>query len=210
MRFPAMTTREVVLRPVAIDQLRPTQITLGFREVDEKRRQWSKLGGDTEDFFSRHVIPTVLGPKKRHYLVDHHHLVRAMMEEEVDEVMVSVAADLSSLGADSFWIFLDDRSWCHPYDGKGKRRDFDVIPKSVAKMEDDPYRSLAGELRRAGGFAKEVTPFSEFLWADFLRRRIEADAVARDFADALVEALTLARSDAASYLPGWCGPDPIE
>jgi hypothetical protein len=59
-------------------------------------------------------------------------------------------------------------------------------------------RSLAGELRRAGGFAKEVTPFSEFLWADFLRNRIKPEAVKPDFADALVRALTLAKTDAAA------------
>ena len=205
-----MTRHEVVLKPVALRDLRPTQVTLGMREVVEKRRQWKKLEGDTEAFFSRHVLPTVLGPKKRHYLIDHHHLARAMLEEGVDEVMVSVEADLSALGDYSFWVFLDDRSWCHAYDGEGRRRDFDAIPKSLAKMKDDPYRSLAGELRRAGGFAKEVTPFSEFLWADFLRNRIKPDAVTRDFADALVRALTLAKSDEADYLPGWCGPDPIE
>ena len=38
---------------------------------------------------------------------------------------------------------------------------------TVAELIDDPFRSLAGELRRAGGFAKDTTPFSEFLWADF-------------------------------------------
>jgi len=27
------------------------------------------------------------------------------------------------------------------------------------------FRSLAGELRRTGGFAKDTTPFSEFLWS---------------------------------------------
>ena len=47
------------------------------------------------------------------------------------------------------------------------------IPKSIEDMADDPFRSLAGALRRKGGYAKDTTPFSEFLWADFLRRRIE-------------------------------------
>jgi hypothetical protein len=77
-------------------------------------------------------------------------------------------------------------------------------------MKDDPYRSLAGELRRAGGFAKEVTPFSEFLWADFLRNRVKPNVLARDFANALIEAMALAKSSDANYLPGWCGADPIE
>ena len=94
-----MAQREVILKAVAIDDLRPTQITLGMREVAEKRRQWSRHPGeDAAAFFSRHVVPTVLGPKKRHYLIDHHHLVRAMQEEKVEEVMVSVEADLAASG----------------------------------------------------------------------------------------------------------------
>jgi hypothetical protein len=206
-----VSDRRVILKSVPIDELRPTQITLGMREVAEKRRQWRKhVGKDQAAFFSRHVIPTVLGPKKHHYLLDHHHLVRAMLEEKVKEVMVTVTLDLSKVGPYSFWVFLDDRSWCHPYDKDGKRRDFDAIPKTVAKMEDDPYRSLAGELRRAGSFAKDVTPFSEFLWTDFLRNRIKPQVLERDFADALVEAMTLARCEDADYLPGWCGPDPVD
>ena len=48
-------------------------------------------------------------------------------------------------------------------------------------LVDDPFRSLAGELRRTGGYAKDITPFSEFLWADFLRRRIKRKAVEKDF-----------------------------
>ena len=207
-----MNRHDAIVQPVPIEDLRPTQIALGMREVAEKRRQWRKHidKGDAVEFFSRHVVPTVLGPKKRHYLIDRHHLVRAMLEEKVEKVMVSIVNDLSDLGDYSFWVFLDDRSWCHPYDEDGRRQDFSEIPKTVAKLKDDPYRSLAGELRRAGGFAKEVAPFSEFLWADFLRNRIKPDALTADFADALVIAMTLARGEDAAYLPGWCGPDPIE
>ena len=61
-------------------------------------------------------------------------------------------------------------------------------------------------MRRAGGFAKDTTPFSEFLWADFLRRRIKRKAVERDFDTRLEQALELAKSADADYLPGWCGP----
>ena len=32
------------LREVPLKQLRPTQMTVGLREVDEKRRSWDKLG----------------------------------------------------------------------------------------------------------------------------------------------------------------------
>ena len=64
---------------------------------------------------------------------------------------------------------------------------------TVAKLIDDPFRSLAGELRRAGGFAKDTTPFSEFLWADFLRRRVERKTVEAHFQHALEKALELAK-----------------
>jgi hypothetical protein len=121
-------------------------------------------------------------------------------------VLVSVVTDLRMLERDAFWVFLDNRGWCHPYDQKGVRRQFADIPKSVADLVDDPYRSLAGELRKAGGFAKDTTPFSEFLWADFLRRRIKKAAIKSDFNSALGEAMKLAKSPDAHFLPGWCGP----
>jgi hypothetical protein len=55
----------------------------------------------------------------------------------------------------------------------------------VSGLKDDPFRSLAGELRRAGGFAKDTTPFSEFLWADFLRRKMSRKSVDADFEKAM-------------------------
>ncbi|MCQ4503937.1 hypothetical protein NON27_27510, partial [Vibrio parahaemolyticus] len=75
----------------------------------------------------------------------------------------------------------------------------------MADLTDDPYRSLAGELRRAGGYAKDPTPYSEFLWGDFLRRRIDRARVDNDFTAALDQALSLCRAPEARYLPGWCG-----
>jgi hypothetical protein len=202
-----MSAREPVLNPVRIRTLKPTQMTLGIREVDEKRREWRERGGSSGPaYLGKHMIPVVLGPKGRHYLIDHHHLARALEDEGVKDVLVNVVADLRTLAMEEFWIFLDNRAWCHPYDAEGRRRDFDAIPSTVAKMEDDPFRSLAGELRQAGGYAKDATPFSEFIWADFLRRRIKRKTVEKDFAASLDRALTLAKAEAANYLPGWCGP----
>ena len=53
-----------------------------------------------------------------------------------------------------------------------------------------------------------TTPFSEFIWADFLRRRMKRKGVERDFQRAVEKALELGRSTDANYLPGWCGPSP--
>jgi hypothetical protein len=199
--------REPILHPVAIEALRPTQITVGMREVEAKRREWrDKKDRKAGEFLGRHMIPVILGPKDRHYIIDHHHLARALHEEGVQDVLVTVVANLSRLERDAFWFVLENRSWMHAFDAEGRRRGYRDIPKSVDGLVDDPFRSLAGELRLAGGFAKDTTPFSEFLWADFLRRRIKRKAVEQDFDRALRDALKLAKSAEADYLPGWCGP----
>jgi len=205
-----MNAQEPILHPVAIADLRPTQITVGMHEVNQKRDHWRRLTAEKGGaYLGRHMIPTVIGPKGRHYLTDNHHLARAMMEEDVAEVLVTVQADLSALSKESFWRYLDNRALCHPYDAEGHRVSFDEIPASVAKLVDDPYRSVAGNLRHVGGYSKDMTPFSEFLWADFLRGRIKRKAIEKEFGASLEKALKLAKSDAASYLPGWCGVDPI-
>jgi hypothetical protein len=117
-----------------------------------------------------------------------------------------VIGDLTMVGKDAFWGVMDNKRWVYPYDAKGERRPFKDLPKTIEDLKDDPFRSLAGELRRAGGFAKDTTPFSEFLWADFLRRNVPRKLVEDDFGHAMEKALALAKSKDAIYLPGWCGP----
>ena len=199
--------REPLVKPFPIKELRPTQITVGMREVKEKRKRWREQSGKKgADFLGKHMIPVVLGPKDRHYVIDHHHLARALHEEGVQDVDVTVVANLSKLEPDAFWFVLDNLNLMHPFDDKGVRRSHTDIPKSVTELIDDPFRSLAGELRRAGGFAKDTLPFSEFLWADFLRRRVKRKMIEDDFAHAMEKAMEAAKSEEADYLPGWCGP----
>lgn len=180
-----------------------------MREVQAKRRRWRDTG-ETKGgkFLGRHIIPVILGPKNRHYVIDHHHLALALHEEGVKNLAVTITVDLSALDRDMFWTVMDNRNWMHPYDAEGRRRHYRDIPKTLSGLADDPFRSLAGELRRAGGFAKDTTPFSEFLWADFLRRHVKRQTVDRNFDRAIEQALQLAKSSAANYLPGWCGPSP--
>src|SRR6202047_914593 len=171
-------------------------------------RMFSSLSSDRKkqaELLGTHMIPVVHGPDERHYVIDHHHLARALHDEGVENVLVTVVADLTMVDRDAFWVVLDDRKWVYPYDAKGERRHYRDIPKTVVDLKDDPFRSLAGELRRVGGFAKDTTPFSEFLWADFLRRRLSRKSVGGDFDKALERALGLAKRQDAVYLPGWCG-----
>ena len=151
------TIREPVLQPISITSLRPTQLTVGMREVMAKRKRWrekgSKKGGE---YLGKHMIPVVLGPKERHYIIDHHHLARALHDEGVKDILVTVVANLSKLEPDAFWFFMDNHNWMHPFDDQSRRRDHKDLPKSVDKLIDDPFRSLAGELRRAGERAERI------------------------------------------------------
>jgi hypothetical protein len=51
------------------------------------------------------------------------------------------------------------------------------------------------------------TPYTEFLWADFFRDRIQRKLIEDKFGKALKRALDLARTRDASYLPGFAGPE---
>jgi hypothetical protein len=199
--------REPKVHPVPILELRPTQMTVGMREVKEKRKRFrEQKGKKQEELLGKHMIPVVVGPDKRFYLVDHHHLARALHEEGIKDILVTVIGDLRMVERDAFWGVMDNKRWVFPYDAKGERRHFKDLPKTITQLKDDPFRSLAGELRRAGGFAKDTTPFSEFLWADFLRRLLSRKTVEDNFSKAMEKALELAKSENAIYLPGWCGP----
>jgi hypothetical protein len=194
------------LRRVKIADLRPTQGSIGVREVMRKVASWSALDvQDERRFLGDHMIPVVIGPKERHYIIDNHHLTRALHEAGLSEVLVRPVAFLHRLEVDEFWHVMDCHNWIYLYGATGQRIGVDSLPKTVAEMSDNPFRSLAGDVRRAGGYAKDTAPYSEFLWADFLRRRMKVPLLDKDYDAAVGEALALAHSSKARHLPGWCG-----
>lgn len=198
-----------VLHPVRLRDLRPTQMTVGMAEVQAKRQHWRKQAEERQggEWLGRHLIPVVQGPGETCWIIDHHHLARALYEEGVEEVLVSIEAKLGALPKKRFFAVMDYHNWLHPYDAEGKRHEWSALPKHVGKLEDDPYRSLAGTLRRGGGYAKTSTPYAEFLWADFLRDHIKSSLIAENFTAALAKAMKLANSEKAAYLPGFAGPE---
>jgi hypothetical protein len=198
--------RDPLLSPVSIHSLRPTQLTVGLIEVEEKRRQWDRLGDKKAAYLGQHMMPVVIGPKGRPYVIDHHHLARALHDEGQKKVLIQPLADLQSLSTDHFWRFLDNKGWLHPFDAHGKRQPYDAIPKRISHLQDDPFRSLAGGVRKAGGYAKDTTPFMEFIWADYFRRSFRARDIRNHWDRTLEEAVALARQHEARFMPGWCGP----
>ncbi len=129
------TVREPYVHPVPILSLRPTQMTVGMREVKEKRKRWREQKSDKKraELLGKHMIPVVFGPDERYYVVDHHHLARALHDEGVKDILVTVIGDLRMVERDAFWGVMDNKRWVYPYDSKGERRRFKDIPKSVAR-----------------------------------------------------------------------------
>ncbi len=76
------------------------------------------------------------------------------------------------------------------------------LPKRIWDLKDDPFRSLAGAVREAGGFAKVDTPYTEFLWRTSTAAH-EAAETDDEFDDAAEKAIRLSRSKDAKHLPGW-------
>src|SRR6185369_5585036 len=130
--------REPIVQPTPIAALRPTQMTVGMREVKEKRKRWREHKSKKKqgELLGKHQIPVVLGPDQRHYVIDHHHLARALHDEGVEHILVSVIADLTMVDRDAFWGVMDNKRWVYPYDAKGERRHFREIPHTVAELKD--------------------------------------------------------------------------
>ena len=58
-----------------IADLLPTQVTVGMREVEIKRKRWCERSDEgREVFLNAHKVPVVLGPGKHRYIVDRDHL----------------------------------------------------------------------------------------------------------------------------------------
>jgi len=199
-------TRNPSLARVRLTRLRPTQFTVGYVEVTLKAQEWAAMAKKRrKSEIESHVFPAVLGPSSEYFIVDHHHLGIALMDEGIKDVEVAVLDDLSYLEMPVFWRTMEFRSWSHPYDRRGHRSEYRDMPRRLRQLQDDPYRSLAGLVRRAGGFAKDQEPFVEFLWADFFRPRISARLIKHEPVRASGLGLRLARSSQARYLPGWTG-----
>ena len=192
------------LHEVEIHKLRPTQITVGMIEVHDKRARLEALKKhEQRDFMQAHPIPAVWGPDGKLYITDHHHLGRAASEANVDTGFFLVEADYSRVPIAQFWPKMNAEKWAHPIDQTGKTCGFEDIPNHLKKLIDDPYRSLAGYVRDAGGYDKTPTAFAEFQWADFFRTRVTIGPTRSDFDKAVQRALFLAATKDAAYLPGY-------
>ncbi len=192
------------IQEAALKDLHPTQLTIGFIVVQDKKKRLAALGAaEQRSFMKDHPMPAVVGPQGRLYITDHHHLGRAALEAGVSTGFFLVEADLSKCSLEAFWKEMHENQWVHPLDENGVRHLYSMIPPRLDKLVDDVYRSLAGYVRDARGYDKTPTAFAEFIWADFFRRNIPIETVREDFHTAVQAGISLAQSRWAKHIPGY-------
>ncbi|MEI6219619.1 MAG: ParB-like protein [bacterium] len=212
------------VRWTSTDVMRPTQCSVGFLEVDFKMQELRERSVKPEElakYLKGHPIPAVLGPDSRMYVTDHHHMGLALVKlaNEWDESdkpaarnpfrsccfqIVRDYSERTDLSMKQFFAKLEAHHLCHPFDGHGKR--VGKLPKYLSDLVDDPYRSLAGLARKAGAFDKVDSPFTEFLWADYLRDKMDSRRICKEHLPEVIhQAVVLANDPAAAILPGFHG-----
>ena len=193
---------------VPIDMLRPTQFAVGYWEVDRRAENIAqKTPKKLAKYLQEHVGRIVIGPGGVPYLIDGHHLALALRKAKVADAMeVRIDANWRHLTPQQFWAKMQQNNWVYLYDENGDGPlDVEKLPRRLTDLRDDPYRALAWAVREQGGYRKTDIPFAEFHWANFFRSRIKIGKQPGDFQRAVQQAVRLARTPAASNLPGYLG-----
>ena len=221
---------------VKVSDLKPTQNAVGFDEVNDKIARYSaKSKDDLRDYLLVHPVPVVIGNGGKFYLTDHHHLANALwktaegknkagIDTKNVRVLVMVQYNHAGLMGYHFWKAMQQHRLVYLFDnyGGGPIRPKDLC-KHIKDLANDPYRSLAWEVRTRYGYGKSPLAFAECLWANFFRFRIivdnwilkgkirGSDILISNLPDdhrkdIIDEAMNLARSPEAKGMPGYVGP----
>lgn len=201
---------------VKILSLRPTQFAAGMSVVHDKEVKIRKMSGaQLSAALVGDPVPVVEGPDGALYLIDRHHLARALWQAGEKEIFVRVIWKWRGKDPKLFWEELEQRGWVYLYDqfGVGPHEPIE-LPRDVRSLADDPYRSLAKYVRAKGGFkkiqGKMKKPFQEFTWANYFRTRITLHDLHADPEGSLERAMALAASEEAKELPGFNGNSPCD
>jgi hypothetical protein len=188
--------------------LKPTQFAVGMLEVDEKIkivRSFSKK--ELKKFIREEPVPVVKAPNGDLYIVNRHHFLCVCYHLGVKKVRIEITNDhsKSKMTYRQFWNWMETNRSFYPYCqfGEGPRKEF-YLPRDIRGLADDPYRSLAWFVRKAGAFENSEKNFAEFQWANFFRSHGLLDKEGRaGFESALSRAVDLAQSPKARKLPGF-------
>ncbi|MBV7600130.1 MULTISPECIES: ParB-like protein [Aeromonas] len=191
---------------VSLDQLHPTQGGVGQIQVDSTQAELADKSAEQLDkLMKKKEIPVVIAPDGGYWLVDRHHLTKALWQQGVKRARVKVIARLQDKA--SFWSQMQNHHWAWLKDEQGQPLTPQQLPRHIGELPDYPYRTLAGLLQDAGYFSKkDQVYFVEFAWASWLGQQMDWLPVnAANLADRLAQAKRLACNDKAKGLPGYPG-----
>ena len=178
--------------------------------VHEKAKKLSsKSRSDYEKYLLKNPVPVVIGNGGQFYMIDKHHLARAVYEIGKNEVAVHIVKNLNTLEGADFWSEMSQQGLFYDRDENDQVEPFTALPHFIQDLTDDPYRSLSGHVRDQGGYAVVTSVYYlEFLWAHFFHQldpsaHLTPNDLAADFNGSVSRALEIAHSDEASTLPGF-------
>jgi hypothetical protein len=188
--------------------LKPTQFAVGMLEVEEKIEIVRGYGKkQIRDFVDENPVPVVISPWGDLYIVDHHHFLAVCYHMDIKKVRVTIVKDLSKrkMSYTGFWKWMFKSRNSYPFCqfGEGPRKAL-YLPRDIRGVADDPYRSLAWFVRKAGGFENSDRNYAEFKWANFFRSRglLDRNGLS-ELPRALPKAVKIAQSPSAKRLPGY-------
>lgn len=197
---------------VEVQSLRPTQFAVGYREIKKRSKKlMKKNSAGLENYLRQHIGKIVVAPDGKPYLIDRHHLACIMERTGRSAVIyATVEANFNGMTFDDFWSEMIRRKWAYLYDEKGNGPLSPYsLPTKIEGLKDDPFRSLAWEVRERGGFSKSDDPFSEFQWANYFRSTINLNPDC-DMELIIQKAISLCHATEACALPGYFKKDEIQ
>lgn len=178
------------------EYLTPTQMFVGKLEADCTRRKMEAMSDVAlkEDLMDN-VVPVVIGPGGKLYIVDHHHYAHSLFRASLSfnrplihrTLYVCVQLDYSSKNTSDFWDTMTAQSLTYLYDEFGHPITYPDLPSHIKDLHDNPYRSLASWVRKSFGYIKcgtkgtknvpicqknDTAPFFlECLWGNFIMKK---------------------------------------
>ncbi len=187
-------------------RLHPTQFGVGELQVAQEKKELArKSPGKLRKTILDKKIAVVIGPDGKFWLVDRHHLSRALWEIGERRVPVQIVGRIDK--PDEFWRAMRSANWAWLFDERGNPRDPAELPPHIKDLPDYGYRSLAGFAEDEHLFNKPGQVFFiEFAWARYFGEQLGwAEVTAENLPQRLEQARHLACLPAAAALPGYPG-----
>ena len=162
---------------ISIDKLHPTQPFVGNYEVKYKDAFLKAIehGESTKyktvkEYVDRQIVPVVLGPGNRFYMIDSHHTMKAIWDyykgksKNHDDPQNSVKIEIHRdwRNKPDFWSTMEKNHYTylgHP----GSTISPKDLPRNLGELKNDPYRAAVG-MALKWGFLKRPKGDNKFFY----------------------------------------------